>query len=49
MKTDDASNYHTYSNNNDTFNNVWNYGRETWCNLEGQFMHIVADLAHLAG
>ena len=26
---------------------VFPYGKEHWCNLEGQYMHIVADLSHL--
>ena len=26
---------------------VWTYGKEAWCNLEGQYVHIVADLSHL--
>ena len=26
---------------------VWTYGIEVWCNLEGQYVHIVADLSHL--
>lgn len=25
---------------------VWKYGLEQFCNMEGQFMHIVADLSH---
>ena len=25
----------------------WTYGKEVWCNLEGRYMHIVADLSHL--
>ena len=28
---------------------VWTYGIEKWCNLEGQYLHIVADLRHLVG
>ena len=24
---------------------VWNYGKESWCNLEGRYIHIVADLS----
>ena len=28
---------------------VWTYGVEAWCNLEGQYLHIVADLSHLTG
>ena len=27
----------------------WNYGIEIWCNLEGQYVTMVADLAHLTG
>ena len=27
----------------------WTYGIEEWCNLEGQYVHIVADLSHLSG
>ena len=26
---------------------VWTYGIEVWCNMEGQYVHIVADLSHL--
>ena len=28
---------------------LWNYGVEVWCNMEGQYTHIVADLQHLDG
>ena len=28
---------------------MWNYGAEIWCNLEGQYTTIVADLAILSG
>lgn len=28
---------------------MWNYGVEAWCNLEGQYMTIAADLSHLHG
>ena len=45
MKTDDAANYHTWTDGS----SLWNYGKEVWCNLEGRFMHVVADLAHLSG
>lgn len=27
---------------------MWKYGIEKFCNLEGQFIHIVGDLSHLA-
>ena len=23
---------------------VWPFGKENWCNLQGQYMHMVADL-----
>lgn len=26
---------------------VWTYGKEAWCNLSGQYVHLVADLKHL--
>ena len=26
---------------------LWRYGFEAWCNLEGQYLHIVADLREL--
>ena len=26
---------------------VWPYGKENWCNLEGAYLHFVADLSHL--
>ena len=47
MRTDDNANYHTWSTIWDTYNDLWNYGREAWCNLEGRYIHIVADLNHL--
>ena len=45
MKTTESTNYGTYR----TYNDIWNYGHEAWCNLEGRYTHIVADLSHLAG
>ena len=27
----------------------WVYGAETWCNLEGRYTHIIADVAHQSG
>ena len=49
MQTDDSANYHSWTANGSTHNDIWNYGNEVWCNLEGRFMHIVADLSHLEG
>ena len=28
---------------------AWAYGKEVWCNLEGRYMHVIADLSHLTG
>ena len=25
----------------------WTFGKEVWCNLEGRYMHVIADLSHL--
>ena len=25
---------------------VWPFGREDWCNLEGRYMHMVADMSN---
>ena len=25
---------------------MWNYGKEVWCNMEGRYLHVVADYAH---
>ena len=53
MRTDDIKNY-TYDGNygGDAFGvgqgMIWNYGKELWCNLEGQYMHFVAELSHLS-
>ena len=49
MRTDDSANYHSYTRKGSIYNDAWNYGKEVWCNLEGRYMHIVADLSHLAG
>jgi hypothetical protein len=46
------------TSDNDNFVNVdrdgengkqWKYGKEIWCNLEGRYTHIVADLSGLRG
>lgn len=49
MRTDDSTNYHDWADFYDTYTDIWNFGKEVWCNLEGRYMHIVADLVHLAG
>ena len=28
---------------------VWPYGAEHWCNLEGQYLHIVSDMSRHVG
>ena len=49
MKTNDSANRHTWNVEGMEYNDVWNYGKEVWCNLEGRYMHIVADFTHLIG
>ena len=39
--------YDKRTENTGTPVDVWTYGKEVWCNLEGQYVHIVADLSHL--
>ena len=50
MRTDNSSNYHSWTDADDNVTrNVWNFGKEVWCNLEGRYMHIIADFSHLSG
>ena len=49
MRIDDSANFHSWLHVGVTYYDIWNFGKEVWCNLEGRYMHIVADLAHLAG
>ena len=49
MRTDDSANYHTWNYAGTSYPAIWKNGKEVWCNLEGRYMHIVADLSHLAG
>ena len=50
MRTDDASSYTIgdYTGTSVTDKNFWNYGAEIWCNMEGQYTTIVADLSILS-
>ena len=50
MRIDDPNNYTNgqYTGTGDS-GILWNYGIEIWCNLEGQYVTMVADLAHLTG
>ena len=61
MKVDDINSYtvNTHSYNvydpfdylfpGNSYQLVWNYGIEIFCNKEGRYTHIVADLSHLTG
>ena len=50
MQTNDPTNSHTHITYGITYTQpFWNFGKEVWCNLEGRYMHIVADLSHLSG
>ena len=50
MRTNDSSSF-TYGEYTakGVSGNFWNYGVEIWCNLEGQYVTLVADLADLSG
>ena len=50
MRTDDVNSFTAGSYSGDSVTGeLWNYGIEIWCNLEGQYVTFVADLAHLSG
>ena len=42
MRYDDDTNFTTIKINGDE-KKVWNYGKEIWCNLQGQYTTIVVD------
>ena len=52
MKVDDPNSY-SYGEYEDWMSsgpeNMWNYGAEIWCNMEGQYTTIAADLSILSG
>ena len=48
MRTDDLKNYSKVILNGE-YVSMWNYGAEIWCNLEGQYISIVADLTDFSG
>ena len=53
MRVDDDASYTTATFTDDTGTTqtnaqVWNYGKEIWCNMEGRYMSIVADLTSLS-
>ena len=48
MQTDDPENYTTWSysydeNINKDGNQLWKFGKEIWCNMEGRYTTLVAD------
>jgi len=53
MQTSDSKSFvfvtYTYSGSPTVSGDMWKFGREIWCNMQGQYMTIVADLNHLAG
>ena len=47
LDIDDANNYFDDLDTRNLSNQrPWKYGDEAWCNLEGRYLHVVADLAH---
>ena len=42
MKYDDTNNFRKEKIDGDE-KDVWNYGKEIWCNLQGRYTTIVAD------
>ena len=30
-----------------TATSTWGSGKEVWCNMEGNYVHLVADMSHL--
>ena len=53
MKTDGDDNYYEYPEQSkekqvNNVDRIWNYGKQVPCNLEGQYVHVVADLTGLA-
>ena len=48
MRTDDPNSF-KFGSTHGVSGNLWNYGAEIWCNLEGQYVTMVADLADLTG
>ena len=50
MRLDDPDSYsYGYNNSLNNGDPFWKYGAEIWCNLKGQYVTLVADLAHLSG
>ena len=50
LNKNDSSNFYTDGNTNNFDNDLaWVYGFEVWCNIEGRYTHIVADLSHQKG
>ena len=49
MRTDDPNSFTSGEYNGGSDDPFWNYGIEIWCNLESQYVTMVADLADLTG
>ena len=54
MKIDDENSYtqatyEDYDGNQKSTSHWWKYGKEIWCNMQGQYTTIVADLSGLTG
>ena len=50
LDVNDPKNYSVDGHEGNTENKKpWNYGVESWCNLEGRFLHLIFDLNHYAG
>ena len=48
MQENDPDNYIAGEQNGNA-DIMWNFGTEAWCNMEGQYVTIVADLSGLSG
>ena len=44
MIVEDTENWYRQGVDENGPGNLWNYGAEIWCNTEGQYVSIVADL-----
>ena len=49
MVVDDYTNSYSKGWYGNGDGNIWNYGVEAWCNMEGQYVTIEADLTELSG
>ena len=50
LDIDDPDNYFADPHSVNSGNlSPWKYGHEQWCNKEGRYLHLVADLANQSG